>query len=1509
MATEEDELDALEDHGGGEQSFVEEADEISAIIARVVSTDGQDAAAVYERYKCILYKYQEQSQLLDAILEDVVGPLSTLLRQQSVLSDDSSINTSPTTQTPAPSITTNSTPHTNPTATTLSQQQQQQQQQQQRLHRVLHICRLLNVLVIVRGYKTVVKFFPHEAADLEKVLGVLGRVKKLAGCVTDAEEGLAVWEAQGILLLWLSILILLPFELATLDSSVGAEESLASRTPAPYTQLVARLLTLCHEYLQHPGVAREMAALLLGRLLTRPDMRGALTEFLDWTEQALAAPETIHTPFLVPGILQATCFIFKLGQRQHLLQGAHRVWARLLQPLLQGPRLAGNALARKLAAKLTQRLGLTFLPPRLAPWRYSKDESSLDDTLAPDAATSAAGAAAAAAAVDREGVSAAAAAAAAASGGGGVEGGGDESEEDECELVEEVEEIVEGLLTGLRDKDTVVRWSAAKGVGRLTGCLPKELGDEVVESVMELFKPTESDTAWHGGCLALAELARRGLLLPDRLPAITPIVQKALCYDVRRGPHSIGSHVRDAAAYVCWAFARAYAPLVLQPSVDALAASLLVVACYDREVNCRRAAAAAFQEAVGRLGNFPHGMEILAVADYFTVGNINQAYLTVAPFVSAYPEYWLALASHLVCTQLRHWDKSLRELAARGLAALVASCSEYLSTTALDLLLPACLDPVLEVRHGAVLGVSELLPALKQAGVVLTPECNAQLCALVPAVDKARLYRGKGGENMREAISRFIEQAAVARLRFNAVQHGKVLEALDENLRHPHTAIQVSAVAALNQYSRWITHLAGLGKVLLVPAVETLLFIDLERGSLNRLPPVPCFAAAQVLLTLIDGVQQEEDVDQRDIASRVNCITALGQVCTTLFGAGGGTCTTHSEEERRARGVALMIEKVMPCLATALEDYTTDNRGDVGSWAREAAMQVLTTVVRLLTSRQPVAHHQSSLAGLVGASVGRLLQQAVERIARVREAAAGHLRTLATDPHTAAIIPGSATLRSALPAPEEGGDAAGSVSLDSIPRLAALLGTHPAYTTHLLEGLVASIGGVDNTLAKAASSALVDVLHTASIREASSHVRIRGTSPTPISTLPPTAVASARGGNAVPGMPDVGIRMPERSAAGPSSVPHVGGRAQGASCADVAEQFLCLWRRHARSARLATPLLRCADLLATKTDILHRSQLAPPPTASSSPPPSQHAPSPAADPATGAPSTSAVRYTLDPGPACAGEACGRDAPEPTPAAQTDAGVLSAAALGATDGPSLAKRTAAAAAAQPGTLLPPATAAICAAAAATAAETSRDSASREWFAHGLIQLTRGEIRMCTDVGRLLDAASLLCHLLPTGEPGRSSALQGLMLLLVSKFPKVRRHTAEQLYLQLLTLTPQEEELETGEVHAASDAAAGVDGKGAAGVGGVAAGAEAAAAVARGVCMTEAVLDAAADVLLCTTWDGDIVAAKVARDELAGMLRVQLPKMRAAAVAGGGKAAGQKDENSSYQSLIDDFARFR
>lgn len=47
---------------------------------------------------------------------------------------------------------------------------------------------------------------------------------------------------------------------------------------------------------------------------------------------------------------------------------------------------------------------------------------------------------------------------------------------------------------------------------------------------------------------------------------------------------SVGAHVRDAAAYVCWSLARAYDPADTAPAFTLLAPALLATACYDREV-------------------------------------------------------------------------------------------------------------------------------------------------------------------------------------------------------------------------------------------------------------------------------------------------------------------------------------------------------------------------------------------------------------------------------------------------------------------------------------------------------------------------------------------------------------------------------------------------------------------------------------------------------------------------------------------------------------------------------------------------------------------------------------------------------------------------------------------------------------------------------------------------------------------------------------------------------------
>ena len=81
----------------------------------------------------------------------------------------------------------------------------------------------------------------------------------------------------------------------------------------------------------------------------------------------------------------------------------------------------------------------------------------------------------------------------------------------------------------------------------------------------------------------------------------------------------------------------------MAPYVEQLAHSLVIVSVFDREINIRRASSAAFQENVGRQGNFPHGIDILTAADYFTVGNRSRAYLDVSLEIAKYELFYLCV--------------------------------------------------------------------------------------------------------------------------------------------------------------------------------------------------------------------------------------------------------------------------------------------------------------------------------------------------------------------------------------------------------------------------------------------------------------------------------------------------------------------------------------------------------------------------------------------------------------------------------------------------------------------------------------------------------------------------------------------------------------------------------------------------------------------------------------------------------------------------------------------------
>lgn len=84
-----------------------------------------------------------------------------------------------------------------------------------------------------------------------QVLGFVADARAAADSSGDSSS-IALWEAQAVLLLWLSILVLIPFDLVILDSEVTSDSSKAAAQLA-YTPLAGRIMRLCQAYLQHPG--------------------------------------------------------------------------------------------------------------------------------------------------------------------------------------------------------------------------------------------------------------------------------------------------------------------------------------------------------------------------------------------------------------------------------------------------------------------------------------------------------------------------------------------------------------------------------------------------------------------------------------------------------------------------------------------------------------------------------------------------------------------------------------------------------------------------------------------------------------------------------------------------------------------------------------------------------------------------------------------------------------------------------------------------------------------------------------------------------------------------------------------------------------------------------------------------------------------------------------------------------------------------------------------------------
>lgn len=302
-------------------------------------------------------------------------------------------------------------------------------------------------IIKVRTFKVFVKFLPHELSDIDFVLNLLERQN-----INDSEN----WETRYCCLLWMSILVLNPFHMARLDAISEGDSSKSK---------MERIYQICKDNCRGNDSCSTVAAYLSAKFLIRTEIKEIyLASFFDWSFNEVKSDD-LHIRY---GTLLSIAAILKHGKREDLLKYAPKILQWLLE---QDFKDSQDFLKNKFYIKIVQRLGLIFMPPKIALWRYNRGSRSLQQNLTSKTKND----------VEFESVNIT-----------------QEDPDDDVEVPDEIEEIIEQLLDGLKSPSSDVRWLAAKGIGRITNRLPKSLGDEVVGSVIEILNPLEQHEAWHG---------------------------------------------------------------------------------------------------------------------------------------------------------------------------------------------------------------------------------------------------------------------------------------------------------------------------------------------------------------------------------------------------------------------------------------------------------------------------------------------------------------------------------------------------------------------------------------------------------------------------------------------------------------------------------------------------------------------------------------------------------------------------------------------------------------------------------------------------------------------------------------------------------------------------------------------------------------------------------------------------------------------------------------------------
>ncbi|KAF3401336.1 Tubulin-specific chaperone D [Talaromyces pinophilus] len=855
------------------------------------------------------------------------------------------------------------------------------------------ISRLLYTFCKVRGVKVISRFLNNEPKYLDLMLRVFIEWDSITPDAKPrpAATGITVqpltWEERYVMLLWLSHLLLAPFDLASISSddipipydNTKILESIPANTP----RLAKAIISIAVRYVVTAGKEREAATLLLARLVLRPDMQrlGLLQILTDWAFsviQPTVKSETLPPVYTCIGVLSFLARLGVSGQVEDLAPLVTQLFDKTLR-IAQGEspictNIRSSASARKMLVKIL------------------RTSATLALTLA--------------------------------------EKGDPNVPEDKVSFI--LEESIDFFLVTLADKDMPVRFAASKALAVVALKLDADMSADVVDAVtgslnedilyqkndgglvtayqaqgmdMKSLKRNLSAVdpqRWQGLILTLAHLLFRRAPPPRQLPEILQALVSGLDFEQRSATgSSVGTGVRDASCFGIWAVSRKYTTKELlslstgtvkapteqeeRTILQMLAVELVCAACVDPSGNIRRGASAALQELIGRHPDtILEGIPLVQVVDYHAVARRSKAMIEVAQGAALIDSaYWSPLVNSLLFWRgIGSSDAESRRTAATALGELCKQDSFKSINTVLQRLNSRLLSIAptdVETRHGCFLAYAAVVDAFTSQ------------------------YQSDSDHEVAATVKGMVLQLWEI---FNS-PHGPTKDDLTQQTARPElTAEAVSClIASLSRAAGTFSFEEGVPKALLEKALETLL-LCISRGEDVAIKASS--AAASQLFRILPSGKQEETVygwfsniqASWKSASGRGQISALGAVFQRLPDSSDIRsfiikelihCTKDEEFiEKRVSAVQCLASGVLPNtqisiyladhIVEFLTDYTTDRRGDIGSFIRIEAIQA----VQIVLDQAKAGETSDIAATYIDRFIECLCRLAAEKLDKVR---------------------------------------------------------------------------------------------------------------------------------------------------------------------------------------------------------------------------------------------------------------------------------------------------------------------------------------------------------------------------------------------------------------------------------------------------------------------------------------------------------------------------------------------